>query len=91
MERDLLIYGVQGRIEQYVTPKKGKFDVRKAKGILPPDEARLHDHELHNPSAAGSDRSSLYNIYGDAIEEQKSGDEEDARVSVSEFTDDALL
>ena len=40
--RELIIYGVTGSIVQYVTPKKGKFDIRKAKGLLPPDECRIN-------------------------------------------------
>ena len=48
LKRNLLIYGVKGKIERYVTPKKGKFDVRKAKGILPPDEYILYDEDVYN-------------------------------------------
>ena len=47
----LVIYGIQGNIEHYITPKKSKWiDWRGAKGILPSDENRLDDDEFYDIS-----------------------------------------
>ena len=36
-----------------MTPKKGKIDYRKAKGMLPPDEYRLTDDDMYKPPGIG--------------------------------------
>ena len=51
--QDLQIFGIQGKIEQFVTPKQGTvIDVRKAKGTLPPDEYLINEQK-----EIGSNRS----------------------------------
>ena len=56
-----------------MTPKKGKLDVRKAKGVLPADEYRLHDYDMQDLAATTLDNvKQLYNVYGDLVEERKS-------------------
>ena len=42
LSQDLHVFGIDGKIEQFVTPKQGTMiDFRKAKSILPPDEYLL--------------------------------------------------
>ena len=53
MNQNLPIYGIQGKIDQYRTPKKSKF-INLAggnrNGILPPDELRLYSEDIYKPS-----------------------------------------
>ena len=61
-----------------MTPKKGKLDIRKAKGVLPSDEYRLHDYDMQDQAATTLDNvKQLYNVYGEMIEERKSDSEDD--------------
>ena len=67
MQRKLLVYGVEGKLERYVTPKPGKWDARKAEGVLPPDEYRLDDEDVYAGSGRGLGTSTLHSMVPDEI------------------------
>ena len=67
MQRKLLVYGVDGKLERYVTPKPGKWDARKAEGMLPPDEYRLDDEDVYAGPGRGLGSSTLHSVVPDEV------------------------
>ena len=48
-KKDLQVYGINGKIEKFVTPKQGTMvDFRKAKSTLPPDEYLIDQRSLNS-------------------------------------------
>ena len=45
MQRELLIYEVDKKLERYVSLKNGQLDAQKAEVLLPPDELMLETEE----------------------------------------------